>query len=205
MQFEKSSGRSGCRRLSRCPSLLLPAQDNSEILAGLFTGSLLEQDADGNTWLVLPGSGEVKALLQQMTILFHPWKPFQNQERIAVSPFYASLFADRMPPESSKRILGIKSPAQGEILPLLYWATYMEREGQRIPPFANSLPYAISPRTYRRRKYGRSDLHKKAVLEFKILALAPPLRLAMTTWFRSRSATLGKANTPPADSVPISA
>ena len=204
MNFEKHPGASGCRRLSRCPAISLPGLDE-DATAGIFSGSLLEADSAGETWLVLPASDAIKSLLSRMTIGFQPWRTFRNQERVAVSPFYAQLFTPRMPHESAKRIRAIKSPAQGEILPLLYWATYMEREGQRIPPFANSLPYAISPRTYRRRKYGRSELHKKAVLEFKILSLAPPLRLAMTAWFQSKFSTLCKAVTPQADCGSISA
>lgn len=185
--FEMATGKSGCRRLSRTPSMLLPAKDDADILAGLFAGALLEVDPEKDTWLVLPGSGEVKALLQQMTILFHPRRPFRGQARIAVSPFYAPLFASRMPPESAKRILAIRRPSLGELLSLMYWTAYFGGEGKRIPPFANALPYSIAPRTYRRRRYNRYDLHKTAVLEYKILSLAKPLRTAMEAWFREAS------------------
>lgn len=190
MRFERTTGASGCRRLSRCPSILLPALDDGGITAGLFAGSLLEQDSEENTWLVLLGSEKVKGLLQRMTILFRHWKPFRGQERIAISPFYAPLFAPRMPPESAKRILAIRRPALGELLSLMYWTAYFGKEGQRIPPFADALPFCISPRTYRRRRYGRRDLHRTAVLEYKILSLAKPLRNAMESWIQEASCSV---------------
>ncbi len=201
--FEMSTGKSGCRRLSRTPSMLLPALDE-DIVAGLFSGARIETSGDGN-WLILPASEEIKSLLGRMTILFHPWKPFRNQERIAVAPFYGSLFAVRMPLESSQRITAIRKPALGELLPLMYWEAYFAKEGQPIPPSAGILPYCISPRTYRRRKYRRSDFHKMAVLKYGILSLAPPLRQAMLFWIRSRSTTIDKVITPQADCDSISA
>ena len=203
MNFEKLPGASGCRRLSRCPAISLPALDE-DIVAGLFSGARIEASGDGN-WMVLPASEDVKSLLARMTILFQPWKPFRDQEQIAISPFYAPLFADRMATEASKRVLAIKRPAQRTTLPLLYWECYFAKEKQPIPPFAGALPFAVSPRTFRRRRFRKSELHKTAVLEYKILALAPPLRQAMLTWYRNKSATLGKTITPQTDSVPISA
>ncbi len=203
--FEQTTGASGCRRLSRCPSMLLPAQDDLEVTAGLFAGSLLERDAKGDAWLVLPSTEAVISLLKRMTILFNPWRPFREKGRIVVSPFFGVLFASRMPQESAERIRAIRRPALGELLPLMYWTAYFGREGQWIPPFADALPFCISPRTYRRRRYGRSDLHKMAVLKYGILALAPPLRQAMMLWFRSKSATLGKGITPQSGSSSLSA
>lgn len=185
--FEMTTGKSGCRRLSKTPSTVLPSQDDAEVMGGLFAGALLEVDPEKDNWLILPGSEEVKAMLKRMTILFRPWRSFRSQERIAVSPFYALLFASRMPHESAKRIRGIRRPAQAETLSLLYWEAYFASTGQPIPPFADALPFAVAPRTFRRRGYNRRDLHKQAVMECGILSLAKPLRTAMEAWVQEAS------------------
>lgn len=181
MHLEQETGKSGCRRLTRCSSILLPVEDEADVIAGLFAGATLTEDIEGQTWLTLPASDDVVNLLKKWTIVHRPWAPFRNRERIVVSPFYGMLFRDRMPAHSSKRIQSISKPALGEIMPLMYWEAYFAREKKRILPFAGALPYGISPRTFRRRKYQREELHKLAV-KHGITSLAAPLRQVMTAW-----------------------
>ena len=127
----------------------------------------------------------IHQLLDSWTILHSPSRQLQHRNTIKVSPFYAPLFADLMPECSRERILSIRNPAMCPLLPILYWELGFSplKNGMRVLPFADALPFGISRRTFFRHGWRRKGLHKKAVLEVGILSVDARLKSRMHRWF----------------------
>lgn len=172
-------------RLSKCPALWLPPENpkGAEVVAGLIAGAEMRAlDGDGE-WMLLPDDDGVRGLLDAWTIQHKPVHLPRRKALVAVSPFFASLFCHLMPKRSAERIRSCRNPGDGETLAMLYWAVCFADRGMQLPPFANAIPFAVSPRTFRRREIDRSDLHRVAVCEAGLANLSPGLRELLRRWF----------------------
>ena len=182
----------GRRRLVGCLAAShLPVKDlqSDAVIAGLFAGARVST-SDGMQWLELPDDDAVKKLLENWTVLNYPSRQVRKRTYIKVSPFYAAFFAELMPAHSRQRMLSIRNPAMCPILPVMYWEWLFGpgMKGMRILPFADALPFGCSVRSFYRRGWQRKNLHRKAVLEYKILAVDFRLRVLMRKWFESHNA-----------------
>ncbi len=171
--------------LRRCPAMWLPPADpqGPDVLAGMFAGSVVREDEDGQ-WLELPGTEEVMNLLTEWTILFSARRSFRGRPRIGVSPFFGALFARMMPINSRQRVLRVARPAMCPLLPVLYWEWVFCRRGQRMLPSPRALPFGCSRRTLFRHGWGRrqTNLHRVAI-ETGICHITQGLRALMMRWF----------------------
>lgn len=188
-RLEAKAGRNRIRRLRRCPATFLPSSDGSpaDQLAGLFAGSSIRKIA-GQSWLELPGTDQVKALLDDWAIPFCFSRSCFGRERIVISPFYAALVAHHMPHRSAERILRIKKPALCPLLPAVYWDLVFSQPYRRYPPFSGCLPFACSRSTYCRNGIRRKQLHRSAVVEQGIMRVDAKLRGLMSEWSNRVSA-----------------
>lgn len=182
IRLESRAGRNGVRRLSRCLSSYLPPSDplGADVVAGLFTGGVLHE-IDGEQWVALPASPSAQEILAAWSIRSTPMT-FRRRDWIRISPFYAALFADLMPPRSASRILGLRRAAQCPILPAIYWDHAMRQVGMPVLPFGTALPFGCSLRTFRRRGWQRGELHRMG-LEFGITHVDRRLRIVIRKWF----------------------
>jgi hypothetical protein len=181
LNLETKTGPNGVRRFTQCYVMDLPADDEADILAGLFAGSRL-LTLEEEDWLVLSAKAETLALLQAWTVPFRQAPSFRGTERIAVSPFFAAFFTPRMPPYSAQRITACRKPALCPLVPFAVWDWYFGRKGQRLPPRSCLLPFLPSARTFRRRRIDRSSLHRSLVLDLGICGFAEPMLRLIREW-----------------------
>ena len=177
----------GRRRLVGCLATLLPPVDplGESVLTGLFAGARLIE-IDGEQWFEFPASDQVKSLLDSWTILFEPSHGAGTKKNmLRASPFFAALFVGLMPNCSKQRILSLRRPATCPLLALLYWDWLYKKPGMRILPFADSLPFGCSPRTFYRRGWKRKELLGKAVTA-GLFGVDQKLRIRLHDWSQSQ-------------------
>ena len=182
--------RSGRCRLIGCPAVThLPPEDpeGSEVMAGLFAGARL-RTFNHETWLEVPDHEWTRKLLDSWRIMYFSSIRRARHPHLKISPFYAPFFRDSMPAHSRARILSIRHSAMCPTLPILYWELGLSLlwKGMTILPFADALPFGISRRTFFRRGWRRSGLHRKAVLEFGIVTIDGRLKKLMHRWFETQ-------------------
>ncbi|HPG00218.1 MAG TPA: hypothetical protein PLE77_09105 [Kiritimatiellia bacterium] len=165
-QLEPGGRRNGVRRLRRCAAAMLPPADRFgvDVLAGLLAGAVHVR-IDGFDWLDVPATSDVLRLLDDWAIPRRHSRTFRGRDYVAVSPFFAALLADEMPPCSHQRILNMLKPGDCPFLPLMFWDWCLSKPGMRWPPFANALPFACCRRTAFDRGFGRRELHRRYVVE----------------------------------------
>ncbi len=210
-RMERKTGRNGVRRLRRCPLSHLPSDDPSSdsVLAGLFAGGVLKRVA-GEDWLWLPDLPEIRGLLDDRTIAFEARGAFGGRSWLAVSPFFAALYAHLMPEHSAQRILNLKSPARCPFLPTALWDWAMSSPMLRWMPFPGALPFGCTRWTAHRRGWKRRDLHRRCISEVGITHVDRQLRNLMVRWFeeerqKRRSIALLPAAAAPETPVPLQA
>ena len=186
-RLEPRPAKHGQRRLRRCYASLLPSGEATErsLLAGLFAGAAMAE-IQGEQWLELPDSADVRSTLGDWGIPFRPHERPRNRMILWVSPLYGALVAHLMPPHSAARMLAVRKAGGCPFLPAVLWQMAMTAKGRRYMPFPDALPFGVSRATFFRRRWRRKELNRIGWLDLGI-RIAPKLRELMVEWHDRRA------------------
>lgn len=186
-RLEPKVAKHGPRRLRRCYAAFLPPELSTErsVLAGLFAGASL-RDSEGETWLEMPDSHDVRAVLEAWGIPFVSLEHHRKRRGVRVSPLFGQLVMHLMPPHSARRMLSIQKAGGCPFLSAVLWKLAMSRRGRRGMPFRDALPCAVSRATHYRRGWHLLDLQRIGWLELGI-RVVPKLRQLLEEWYQQKS------------------
>ena len=162
-----------------------------DVVAGLLMGAIVVR-VDQNTWLGIPPTAEVRALLEHwgIPIAFRRhWcrgKPFGNGKGIVadlVSPFFGALFSRMMPMGMEEWYMGMDRPG---MCPLLPWAFLRMAGGRVSDEFPRKgLPFLIARDNLLKAGVPLGSVHEKAVRELGLIRVDPRLRVVWAQYMKA--------------------
>ena len=162
----------------------------ADVVAGLLMGATAVR-VDQNTWLGVPPTVEVRALLESwgIPIAFRRYwcggRPIgtgRGVVRDLVSPFWGALFSRMMPLGMESWYESMKHPGS---CPLLPWA-FLRMGGGRSCDFPKGgLPFLLSGSGLYAQGIGIRSVHEKAVRELGLIRVDPRLRVVWAGYMKA--------------------
>jgi len=184
--YKKLSGpsKNGRIQIRYCKAFMIPhkGDDDITVLAGIFAGAQVHVNYFDEEFYSLPATPEIKRVLDNFRV--HIFRQNKNYGYY-VSPFYAALMAQYMPPNCAQRVLHSRNPLMCPLLPLAYWEVMFGNEGVPMPPQKDILPFACADISRKRYHWGHRFLHKTAV-DLGFASVPLPMRIAIENYRKNQ-------------------